>query len=223
MLGDRICQTQCNNRACAYDSIVSTANGGVQYDCTPDQISTPCLVAEAQSADSLRESPGASTSTLVPVAFQLAMSPGTRLRALSPPFPQLRSAQPVSHISHTWQAAFRSTATSTRWSVAPSTALRALSPWPCHYAPLSHPRRARCRLTVCMRHVASGVLQMWHQELDYKLQWSDNRLWTAHCAGALAPRLSALGTGVLADAAKPEPSHTTPSRVPSAPPPVLLM
>ena len=105
----------------------------------------------------------------------------------------------------------------------PSTALRALSPWPCHYAPLSHPRRARCRLTVCMRHVASGVLQMWHQELDYKLQWSDNRLWTAHCAGALAPRLSALGTGVLADAAKPEPSHSTPSRVPSAPPPVLLM
>jgi len=123
MLGDRICQTQCNNRACAYDSIVSTANGGVQYDCTPDQISTPCLVAEAQSADSLRESPGASTSTLVPVAFQLAMSPG--------------------------------------------------------------------RLSI------DGDINemMWHQELDYKLQWSDNRLWTAHCAGALAPRLSALGTG----------------------------
>jgi hypothetical protein len=145
MLGDRICQTQCNNRACAYDSIVSTANGGVQYDCTPDQISTPCLVAEAQSADSLRESPGASTSTLVPVAFQLAMSPGTRLRALSPPFPQLRSAQPVSHISHTWQAAFRSTATSTRWSVAP-------------HPPLSVPsRHGHATMRHCLTPVALDV------------------------------------------------------------------
>jgi hypothetical protein len=33
------------------------------------------------------------------------------------------------------------------------------------------------------------------QELSYTLQWSDARLWTAQCAGVLAPRLAATGSG----------------------------